>query len=75
MKKTITVVACALFAMSTVLGTAQTDKKAPAKKEEAKKESVAATPEAVPAKKDGAKKEAPAKKGAKKEAKKADEKK
>jgi hypothetical protein len=58
MKKTITVVACALFTMSSVLTFAQTDAKAPAKKDEAKKE--------APAKKDEAKKEAPAKKEAKK---------
>ena len=55
MKKTLTVVACALFTMSSVLTFAQTDaKQAPAKKEEMKKE--------APAKKAEAKKEAPAKK-------------
>jgi hypothetical protein len=46
MKKTMTLVACAVFALSTMV--AQNDTKAPAKKDEAKKE--------APAKKDDAKK-------------------
>jgi hypothetical protein len=57
MKKTITLAACALFAMSSVVVAQEAKKEAaPAKKEEAKKE-------AAPAKKEKAKKEAaPAKK-------------
>ena len=52
MKKTLTVVACALFTMSSVLTFAQTDAKTPAKKDEAKKE--------APAKKAEVKKDAKA---------------
>jgi|GEM_PF-4312139 len=65
MKKTITLVACAVFALSSMLTFGQEGTKTPAKKEKAKKEvSVKKTEEKkeTPAKAEGMKKEAPAKK-------------
>ena len=55
MKKITTLAVCAVFALGSIT-VAQTEKQAPAKKDEAKKE--------APAKKDAAKKDAPAKKDA-----------
>ncbi len=67
MKKTISIVACAVFALSTMVGVAQGDNKAAVKKEEPKKEMA---PAKESKKEATAKKEAP--KAEKKEAPKAE---
>ncbi len=61
MKKTFTIVTCAVFTLSSMLTFAQAGTKTPVKKEEPKKE-VSVKKEEAPVKKEEAKKEAPAKK-------------